>query len=408
MKNLTYKLLILSFLATFYGCSNIDYLDSQDLGDYDGSSEELLLKERLPAHDKKIKVSNITELKNAVREANKTGEVDIVLDTGTYELDSILLIRNNNITITSQNGNRDDVIIKGKGMYGNLGFIFVIFGDHVTIANLTLGWVRYHGIQVRGEDDADNALIHNVRIVDTREQMLKVSYQNGNPSSADNGIVRHCLFEYSAGIGPQYYIGGIDAHNAHGWLVIGNEFRHIKSPVSTLAEHAIHFWTGSSNTTILGNRIIDCDRGIGLGLGTRPHGSGKIYNNMVYTTRDVGIGLENADGIEVYHNTVVSENYPFSIEYRFSGTHAVIKNNITSGAIQSRDGGVGVLSSNITGADTLLFIDHRSGDLHINKFHPDADSVINKADYLLEVRLDFDNQRRPRGYKPDIGADEVM
>ncbi len=65
--------------------------------------------------------------------------------------------------------------------------------------NLTLGWVGNHGIQIQGKQDADVPLIHNVRLVDTFEQMLKVSHKSGDPTSSDHGIVEWCLFEYSAG-----------------------------------------------------------------------------------------------------------------------------------------------------------------------------------------------------------------
>ena len=364
-----------------------------------------------------INVSDMAGLLAAIIQANETGDVDIILESGTYEYDVALvswikwglLLGEDNITIRSKTGNRDDVIIRGKGMDGNIASIFVIGGDNITVANVTLGWVANHAIQVKGESDADNFLAHNVRFVDTYEQLFKVTYNSSTPDvRADNGIIRHCLFEYTAGVGPQWYIGGIDCHNGKDWLVKGNIFRNIVSPENRLAEHAIHFWSESENTTVEGNLITNCDRGIGFGLGNRGHGAGLIINNMVHTTRDVGIGLENADGVKVFNNTVVSENYPFSIEYRFEGTNAIIKNNLCNASIELRNGASGELSSNVEDFATTGFVDYQEGDLHLLRNKSNRKLLVDKGESLNEVLVDFDNENRPAGRGYDIGADELV
>jgi len=56
--------------------------------------------------------------------------------------------------------------------------------------------VRNHAIQIHGEADADYPLIHNVRIFDTGEQMIKVSFAAGNDVGSDGGIVEGCFLEY--------------------------------------------------------------------------------------------------------------------------------------------------------------------------------------------------------------------
>jgi hypothetical protein len=57
---------------------------------------------------------------------------------------------------------------------------------------------------------------------------------------------------------PQHSIGGIDAHNAVGWIVRDNTFRKIRSPAGSVAEHAVHFWSGSRDTLVERNLIVDC------------------------------------------------------------------------------------------------------------------------------------------------------
>ncbi len=349
-----------------------------------------------------VTVSNAAELRNAVEQANQQGNMTIQLEDGSYTLDDMLWISGSRITFRSRSGNRNAVVLRGQGMRGGVSHIFNVAGSEFTAADLTLGWVANHGIQIHS--DADNILVHNVRFVDTGEQMLKVSYRPGDSTSSENGLVQWCLFEYPSGIGPQYYIGGIDAHQAHNWVVRHNVFRHIRSPESELAEHAIHFWSGSQNTLVEKNIIVNCDRGIGFGLGSRGHSGGIIRNNMVHTSRDVGIGLESARSAEVLHNTVFTENYSNSIEYRFSATQNVLLvNNLTNAAIASRDGGSATLRNNVISAQSNWFVDARQGDLHLSSAVP---QVVDRG-ASSGLSQDIDCDKRPSGTGYDIGADEL-
>jgi hypothetical protein len=215
----------------------------------------------------------------------------------------MLRIRANNVTFRSRSGNRDAVIIRGEGMYGNITHIFDVSGTNFTVADLTIGWVKAHAIQIHGEHNADSPLIHNVRFVDTYQPMLNVSTDGGRYSS-DHGIVEWCLFEYSPELGPRDYIGGVDAHQACNWVVRNNVFRNITNQNSRLAEYAIRFSSESSNTVVESNVITNCDRGIGFGLERHEHLGGMIRNNMVHTTRDVSINLVHSRDTMVYNNTV--------------------------------------------------------------------------------------------------------
>ncbi len=357
-----------------------------------------------PDYNDTIVVSNVAELLSAVARANAEGNVEILLEDGTYQLDDMLWIDGYNVGFRGESGDRDAVIVRGDGMNGGVSHIFNVPGDYFAVQDMTVGWVCCHAVQIHGNADADYPYFNNVRFVDTGEQMLKISSDFGSHFS-DGGIVENCSFEYSAGIGPQYYIGGVDGHQCRGWTVRDCYFYGIRSPEEDLAEHAIHFWSDSEGTIAERNRITDCDRGIGFGLGDRGHGNGVIRNNFVHTTRDVGIGLENAGGVNVYNNSLYTENYGYSIEYRFGGTNGgEIINNLTNASIASRDGGTATVETNIASAQSSWFVDSGSGDLHLAS---PVSGVVDSGQTLSGVLNDFDRQERPVGSGYDIGGDEV-
>lgn len=399
-RNMLQKVVVFLGIAILFSCS--DSSTSPQLN-FPGQNTSSCILTPLPDPSGTIiTVSTVSELVNAAQQANAAGNLTILIEDGTYTLDQMLWISGDNVSFRSRSGNRDSVVLRGQGMHGGVSHIFNVPGNDFVVADMTIGWVANHAIQIHS--DADNPVVHNVRFVDTGEQMLKVSYRSGDSTSSENGLVEWCVFEYSSGVGPQYYIGGIDAHQAHNWTIRHNMFSHIRSPESELAEHAIHFWSGSRNTLVENNIITNCDRGIGFGLGDRGHSGGMIRNNMVHTTRDVGIGLENADGTAVYHNTVFTENYMNSIEYRFSGTRNVsIINNLTNALITSRDSGSGNVETNITTAQSSWFAGPESGDLHLTTAEP---TVVDQGQPLSEVGQDIDCERRPQGGGYDIGADE--
>jgi hypothetical protein len=358
----------------------------------------------IPGQDT-IVVSNVAELVAAIERANAEGNLEILLEDGTYTLDDMLWVEGVNVTVRSRSGNRNAVVIEGGGMSGPVSHVFNVTGDYFSAEDMTVGRVANHGIQIHGNADCDHPRIINVRFIDTGEQMLKVSYDPGNADASDGGLVENCLFEYTAGVGPQYYIGAIDGHRAYDWTVRGNTIRFIRSPEADLAEHAVHFWSGSRGTVVEKNVITDCDRGIGFGMGDSGHTGGTIRNNFIHTTRDVGIGLENASGARVYNNTLYTEGYANSVEYRFGGTTGVsIINNLANAAIASRDGGSATLDANVTDAAADWFANPTAGDLHLASAVP---SVVDQGQTLSEVADDIDGQTRPQGPAYDIGADEL-
>ncbi len=357
-------------------------------------------------------VSDFRELINAISAATEGDE--ILLEDGVYNIESgfsAIGIGVNNITIRSKSGVRENVVINGRGMFADEHHGFWVGADDVTICDLTIQNVRYHCIQTATK--TDRLHVKNCVLRDAGEQLFKVPADFSDP--CENGVIENCLFEYTSGIGPQWYIGGIDCHFAKNWIVISNVFKYIRSPDANLAEHAIHFWNGSEGTIVEKNLIINCDRGIGFGLGDSKHEGGIIRNNMIYHSKytthdlgDVGIGLESSTNSIVANNTIYFENdYPNAIEYRFVSTNNVyISNNLTNRAIASRNGGSGELVTNVSSAFSSWFVNVKEGDLHL--ISENISSVINKGTNIPEVFEDFDGDTRPQNNKFDIGADEYI
>ena len=362
-------------------------------------------------HVHAVVVSTVGELETAVSNANGGGDKEIILKNGTYTLNDVLGIWADGVTVRSQSGSRAKVKIYGQGMYGGVTHIFNVAGTDFTAKDMTIGRVSNHAIQIWGNNNSSNTLLSNLHIVDTYEQMVKISYDPSSSNSSKNGVMQNCLLEYTAGVGPQYYIGGIDGHQAKNWIVRNNVFKNITSPSGDVAEHAVHFWSDSEDTLVENNWIINCDRGIGFGLGNRGHIRGIIRNNMIYHSStdhgfaDVGIGLENASNAKVYNNTVfLAHSYPNAIEYRFPGTSGgMIKNNLCNKAVTSRDGGSAQVSHNITNAQSNWFVSLSSGDLHLASA---VSQVVDKGVSISGLVSDFDGDSRPQGSGIDIGADE--
>jgi hypothetical protein len=354
----------------------------------------------------------------------------IALEDGTYTVGASIWITKPGITLRSASGNRDAVVIDGSYTVNE---IIDVDASSVTIADLTIQRAVQHPIHVVGSDtaDTDDVVIHGVHIVDGGQQFVKVNANAGH--FVDGGTLECSLLEMTDAGRPHIeanfggcYTGGIDVHEARGWKIHQNTIRGIYCTNGSLAEHAIHVWTGSRDTLVERNVVVNCARGIGFGLGqtmtggwrTYPdnpypgmadigHFGGIIRNNVVFASVaqfDTGIGLEQSRGTKVYHNTVVQPASAFSsIDLRFSNTDADVRNNIVRNVTQ-RDGATGTNASNLQTTSTALFVDASAAnpDLHLVA---GAMQAIDEGVVLSEGGNDIDGAPHDKG-APDLGADE--
>jgi hypothetical protein len=362
--------------------------------------------------------------------ARAPARATILLADGTYRVPGTVVVAKPGVTIRSLSGRPDRVVLDGSYSTGNL---LAVAASDVTIAELTLTRASFHLVHVVPRDGGPTirlVRLYRLRLLDGAEQFVKVNPNAARSAFADSGRVECSRFRLSDR-GRRHvpsdflpcYTGGIDAHGARGWVVRLNRFENIRCEVG-LAEHAVHFWTGSRDTLVERNTIVDCARGIGFGLGERTewarryrdqpgeayvgHYGGLIRNNVVIATRpgmDTGIGLEQARGARVYHNTVYADaratGYFSSIDYRFPSTTVDIVNNLVT-RITARDGGRAKRGRNVESVPSRWFRSPRRFDFHLR---PSATGAINRGVELTAAGLDIDGERRADG-RPDLGADE--
>jgi hypothetical protein len=391
-----------------------------------------------------IEVHNEQDLWEAANSA--APGMTILIADGTYHMAQngyYIWLGTPNVTLRSKSGNRDAVILDDA--YTGTETI-TIAASNVTVADLTIQRAHTHPIHVVTplSDDSDtlNALIYNVHIIDPGQQAVKInpSLPNNN-HYVDNGTVACSNIELTPTgqakvlqINASCYTGGVDAHQARGWTIRDNRIEGFWCQ-SGLSEHAIHAWTGSRDTLVERNQLVNDARGVGFGLyeggtartysdnpcpavsGYVDHYGGIIRNNFISAYDaglfasgsgfDSGIALAQACGAQVLHNTVVSTQTPSasSIEWRFANTSAQITNNLTSFRLWPRDGASASLSGNLSNAPLSLFADPAAGDLHLLA---SASTAIDQG-VALPAGLcddDIDGDPRPLGSARDIGADE--
>jgi hypothetical protein len=345
----------------------------------------------------------VNGLKNAVNQANGIGDVTIMLKDGIYQLDEALFVTGDGITIRSESGDRDKVIIRGEGVTGYLIRCIAVSGKNFTVADVSMGLV--FGEALRILHDADDCLVHNVRFFDCGSYMVSVRGQAGGQSWTDRGIIEWCLFEYAEEADPNPIAGGISAAQADSWSIRYNIFKDISGPGAATVGFAIAFSYLSNNTIVEHNTISGCDHGVAIGGGSTDDCQGGIIRNNMIQTMNVGIRLESAASVSIYNNSIfVESDQEAAIEYRYAGTqYASIINNLANAEIWARDGATGVVETNVTDAQLSWFEDAEEGDLHLVRA---VEAVVDQGQTLSAVELDFDCEERPKGDGYDIGADE--
>lgn len=354
-----------------------------------------------------VTVSSEAELRNQAYNA-ATGTT-IMIEVGVYDMQHVIHVVNDGITLRGETGNRGEVILDFGGMEsGHFGIL--VDADDVTIADLTIRNTQDHGVSIQG---CDRPRLYNLHIQDTRDQLVKVNPHVNGIDGSEDGLLACSRLEYTTSA-PDWYTNGISAHRAHNWVVRDNQWYRIRANVDVPAP-TILFWSESSDTIVERNLLVDCYQGISFGNASHnyiDHTGGIVRNNFIYTssssTNDVAIEMVHAQDWLVAHNTVFLLGSPpgltWGIEARYGDSQGTFAYNLTNKNIwHDRDGAQGNVVGNVTNAQSSWFVDAASGDLHLVVTATDA---IDQATSLADVPDDYDGDARPIGPAPDVGADE--
>jgi aspartate 1-decarboxylase len=386
-----------------------------------------------------VTVDSETGIWNAVN--NAASGTTILIADGTYNLGQkgyYLWFDTPNVTLRSATGNREGVVLDDNYSGSE---IITVAASHVTIADVTLMRAGTHPIHVISNDTGDtlNTLIYNVHIIDPGQQAIKINPHAAKVHFTDDGVIACSTIELTDSgrakvweINGSCYTGGVDGHQSRGWVIRDNTVKGFWCQQG-LAEHGVHFWTGSRDTVVERNKFIDNARGVGFGLiengtgriyadnpcpgasGYVDHFGGIIRNNFISADRtelfnseygaDGGIALTQACGAQAVHNTVAFAAEPFAaIEWRFANTDVNLLNNLATHNLMDR-GGSASLSGNLSNQPLSLFVDSAHGDLHLKST---AGTAIDQGTPVPSgiCNDDFDGQSRPVASARDVGADE--
>jgi hypothetical protein len=371
------------------------------------------------------------ELQAAV--ANLRSGQTVVVRPGTYDLTRPLYVGKNapvqNVAIRGATDDFNDVVIRGAGMdnpavpFG----ISVYNAQDVLVANLSVGQVYYHALDLQGGAGAERVRAFHNRFFDAGEQILK---SNAGGGGADDCVLEYNLVEFTAGPsvvdhgGGTGYTGGLHAHETDRWVIRHNLWRNVHTPdwVTHTFAPTVLMWNYSADTVVEGNTFVDCDRAVAFGLVDRPagtdHRGGVVRNNFVYqrpglfsadrrTASDGQLLAYDSPGTVIAHNTVLTNgNSRFSLEVRWAGVE--FRNNLTDAPYRGRDGGTYAESGNVTTATPDLFVNPAAADLHLRDTAAARALAIDRAVSAYGVGVDFDGAGRPSGGGSDVGADELV
>jgi hypothetical protein len=365
----------------------------------------------------------------------------VVIQPGTYNLSRTLYIGLNsnitNVTIRGSTDNFNDVTLLGAGMdnanYGSVPMGISIYNaQNVTIADLSIGDIYYHEVEIKGDQGANSITMYHLHLFDSGEQFVKVDPPSSGVGTS-NSVLEYTLIEYTNGTPKTDHGGGIgytDAislHDGQNWLIAHNLIQNMHTPDSNTDlewNPAVLVWNHSSNVTVDGNTFINTDRAIAFGLLDQTSGydnqGGIIRNNFIYqapglfdpgrrSRSDGQILVWDSPNSEVLFNTIITNNNSInSIQFRWTTTGALSEGNLADAPIRTRDGGTYTESGDYFGATSSMFVNESTGNLHLVVNSQTLQYVIDQVTAIADDPNDWNNNTRPTGSLTNIGADATQ
>jgi len=363
-----------------------------------------------------VTVSTVQELRDAVSAATPGTTIELTDGTYTWD-DNTTLVRfedKQNITVRSQSGNRDAVVLQGQGINSSTEFVFKLYrSDFITIEDLTMKDVYWHCVQLN--EGSENFVVRNCVMWDAGEGPIKSTVISGLDGPwCDYGLVEDCVIGYTD-TGERGVVEGGDIIAVAGWVVRNTEFYRVIHPRKNKVGYGFFAKAASEDTVIENCYFQDCEVSMSFGGGGSPvelhryenpseHYRGILRNNIIHYSSDVGVYMNTAEDFKIYNNTLWTDNGFSSIDVRFAASYGDIVNNICSDGYQLRDGATATLATNLFNASSSLFVDQANADYHLVSTATDA--IDQGTDTTADVPTDMDGEARPQGSAVDIGADE--
>lgn len=368
-----------------------------------------------------IRVTNVEELFRAA-DTIKPGGTILVAD-GHYLMPRYFELRSDNVTLRSESGRRDEVVLDGReSRHGELVGITGCSG--ATIADLTIQNIRHNGFKINSDRFTTkvtlyNCVLHNIWQRGVKGPMVRPEDRDRfRPSDCR---IQYCLFyndrpkqfsddsaDTAANFGGNY-VGGIDAMYARRWIISDNVFIGIQGRTRG-ARGAVFLWQNAEECLVERNIIVDCDSGICLGNSHMPadvelHCRGCIVrNNFVTRCPEQGILADYTRDCKIVHNTIHDPDARLKrlIRLVHDNEGLVVANNLLSGPSMRVETTSQIATrGNVTREAGSEFVDVKAGDLHLGRPTP---ALVDANDPLPEAPTDIDGERRDN--QPDAGADE--
>lgn len=308
-------------------------------------------------HGGTVRVATVETLLRAVETA-EPGSTVLIAD-GHYLLPRYLEVTTDGVTIRSESGNRDAVILDGaESRHREL--LGIRNASGVTIADLTVRNVVANGIKINNDTPVHdvtirNCVLHNVwqrGIKSVRSPALKTR----------NGLIEGCLFvndrpkkfdddpSDTPATFDGNYVGAIDLMDAVGWRIRDNIFRDIQGR-TRVGRGAIFIWFESEDCLIERNLIVDCDQGIALGNAHKPadtpmHASRFLVRNNVIVRAPMNpLFVAHTRQMRILHNTIHDPDNPRRRSVRIHADNDGLKlaGNLINGHPIALEGDVGLV-----------------------------------------------------------------
>lgn len=369
-----------------------------------------------------IRVSTVEELFRAADEV-KSGGTIFVAD-GHYLMPRYFEIHTDGVTLRSESGRRENVILDGKDSR-HVELVGITGCAGVTIADLTIQNIRANGFKINSDRFATRVTIRNCVIHNIWERGVKgpaVRAEDRDRFRPSDCRIEFCLFyndhakrfdDDPADTPKTFdgnYVGGVDAMYPRRWTICDNVFVGIQGR-SRAARGAVFLWQEAEECVVERNVIIDCDSGVCLGNSYKPadipvHATRCVVrNNFVTRCPEQGILADFTRDCRIVHNTVHDPESRLRrlIRLVHENEGLVVGNNLLTGPAMSVETRSRVrMIGNVNREMDEAFEDAGAGNLHLKR--PVA-GVVDAADPAAAEALDIDNQHRDA--KPDVGADET-